>query len=223
MRTLAAALLIAVAALPAHAILVGQLDDLSALQFWQRGAIAVPGPGGPSDAFLKVDADGVSASGALVTFNQAQWSGDYVATGVKSLSMKLANLGASPLDVRLAFGDANAPRIAGSWYATTDAITLAPGSGWRYVAFDVGPSDLVLVKGSASYAQVMSSVVTLRILHASAPSAQGDSVIGSLGIDDVEARATVGCPRCGNALIGARNLSDLRLERLAFGHRRVDR
>jgi hypothetical protein len=212
MRRIGAALLLAALALPASAILVGQADDFSALQGWQRGVLAVPGPGGLADSFLQVDADGVSANGGLVTFNQAQWSGDYLASGVKSVSMQLANLGATPLDVRLAFGDNSAPRLGGTWYATTQAVTLTPGSGWRLAVFDVGASDLVLVRGSASYAQVMSSVFTLRILHASTPQAQGESLIGSLGIDDVTARSTNGCPRCGGASIpppGARLAAQL--------------
>ena len=183
----ALSLLLSLAALPAGAITLGQTDDFSSLQFWQRGVLAAPGAGGASDPFLQLDSDGVSQGGNLVSFNQAQWSGDYLAAGVTRITLLLSNLGGSALDVRLAFGDSNAPRLSGSWYSTLQAVTLAPGSGWTAVSFDIGAGDLVLTNGSAGYAQVMSNVFTLRILHSSSPSSLGQSVIGTLGIDTISA------------------------------------
>ncbi len=180
-------LLLSLLAWPASAISLGQVDDFSSLQFWQRGVLATPGAGGASDPFLQLDSDGVSQGGNLVTFNQAQWSGDYLAAGVTRITLLVNNLGSTALDVRLAFGDSNAPRISGTWYSTIQGVTLAPGSGWTAVSFDIGASDLVLTNGSASYAQVMSSVFTLRILHSSSPSSLGQSVIGTLGIDTITA------------------------------------
>jgi hypothetical protein len=103
------------------------------------------------------------------------------------VTLQLSNLGSTALDVRLAFGDNSAPRLGGNWYATTQAVHLAPGSGWVAVTFSIGASDLVQTNGSASYAQVMSSVFTLRVLHASSPTSLGESVIGSLGIDALTA------------------------------------
>ncbi len=102
----------------AQAVILGQIDDFNdnTTQNWQRGNVALGGPGGALDPFLQLTADGsIGPNGKLVTFNQAQWSGDYTSAGVGSLFMFLNNNGAADLFVRIAIGDDVAPATGGTW------------------------------------------------------------------------------------------------------------
>lgn len=188
----------------ARAIELDQVDDFAgSVQFWQRGVLSIPGPGGPADEFLRISADGTSQNGLLVTFNQAQWAGDYLAEEVVAVAALLNNTSDEPLHVRLAFGDNNAPRLGGTWYASIAAVDLPPMSGWTQAVFPIGSTDLVQVQGAASYESVMSNVVTLRILHEFGPAAQGDSLIGVLGIDEITALPEPGAIAAPSAGVAA--------------------
>lgn len=206
MRRLLAALGLWVAAGPAGAVVDGELDDFGAsVEQWQRGALALGGPAHPADPFLLLTS-GAGSNPRLVTYNQSQWSGDYVAAGVDQIALWLNNLGATSLSVRLAFGDNFAPGptgTSGNWYATTQVAALPAGSGWTPVVFDIGPADLQLVVGTQSYATVMSSVVSLRILHATAPSARGTPVTATLGVDRIVAVPEPGATAAGAAALCA--------------------
>ena len=181
--------LLAAAARPCDAALVGQIDTFdSDTQNWQRGAhVPDGGPTGAGDGYLELTADGFSSSRAIVTFNQAQWSGDYTAEGVAAIRLSLNNLGDTPLDVRLVVGDGTRPNFGGSWYTTTAAVSLAPGSGWTDAVFSLDPSALTNTQGAAPVEDVLQNVVTLRILHSAAPAAQGDPIVATLGVDNIEA------------------------------------
>ena len=183
---MALGLLVAPAA--ALAVVAGELDEFSpGTEQWQRGAIALGGPANPNDPFLLLTADGVSMGGRIVSFNQTQWAGDYAAAGVGQISMWVNNLGATNLDLRVAIGDSTAPNLGGSWYASTTPEVLPAGSGWKEIVFGLGAGDLSLVSGSAAYADVIDSVVTLRILHATIPLAMGTPVVATLGVDRIVA------------------------------------
>jgi hypothetical protein len=122
-----------------------------------------------------------------VTFNQAQWAGNYAAGSIGAILLFARNLGATDLQVRLALGDASAPAIGGTWFATNVSVFLPAGSAWVPVIFHLGSGDLTRVAGTGTYADVMQSVVTLRILHSQAPSAFGDNVVATLGVDRIVA------------------------------------
>lgn len=191
----------------ARAIVNQELDDfgVGGLENWQRGMIAIGGPANPSDPFLLLTADGSGSLGKLVSFNQAQWSGDYLAAGIQQISVWFDNLGATGLQLRLVFGDTSAPGpsgTSGSWYATA-AEPLPAGSGWKQVDFDIGPSDLVLVQGSASYTNVMQGVVTLRIMHSPTGDPNGQDVVATLGVDRIVAVPEPGSTALGVAALGA--------------------
>jgi hypothetical protein len=195
------------AASAASAITQGELDAFTLdTEQWQRGMLAIGGPASPSDPFLLLTADGVSANGRLVTFNQMQWSGDYTAASVTAIAAWLNNLGSTDLDMRVALGTTNAPSSGGSWYASSEAVTLPAGSGWTPVVFPIGPSDLQLVTGSASYATVMQSVMTLRLLHTTTPSAFGTPVVATLGVDRIVAVPEPGAVALGSGGILALGL-----------------
>ena len=151
----------------ASALTQGQQDDFtSGADGWARGDPALGGPGGASDGYLELaSVGGLGQNGRLVTFNRLQWSGDYLAAGVEAIGVFLDNLGATDLEIRLAFGDNDAPLLGETWYATTEGVVLPAGSGWVLVVFPIGSADLQRAQGTATYAELMSNVATLRILH----------------------------------------------------------
>jgi hypothetical protein len=187
---LLAAVLVMLSVSSTEAVLLGQIDDFNdnTTQNWLRGNVALGGPGGAADPFLQLNADGGNAaSGKLVTFNQLQWSGDYSAAGVGNLSMFLNNNGGSDLFVRIAMGDSNAPKAGGTWFASTQAVQLAPGSGWVPATFSLAEADLTKTQGPFGYNDVISNVTTLRLLHSTGPNAIGGLIPGMLGIDNITA------------------------------------
>ena len=205
---------LAVAAAPARAIERGQTEDFSGgLGAWERGEIATPGAEGPDDPYLLV---GAGDGGRIVTFERARWAGDYLAAGGDEISMLVRNLGANPLVVRLAIGDNLAPLLGGSWYVT-DGVPLPPGGDWQRVSFSLAPDALVKVQGGASAEQVHAGVSTLRILHATGPTAIGDIWAGSLGVDAITAVPEPGASECAAAAAAA-----LALARRRRGRHRTD-
>jgi hypothetical protein len=165
-----------------------QQDDFTAsTDGWQRGSAALGGPGGASDGFLLFSSDGSSTNGKLVTFNQNQWSGNYLDAGVGAVDIYMRNLGQTDLQMRVALGTSPAPTFGGTWFASTQPVSLPAGAFWQLFVFPLGSADLTRVQGSASYDTVMSGVATLRILDSAAPSAFGDNVVASLGIDRIVA------------------------------------
>jgi hypothetical protein len=193
----------------ASAVTQGQQDDFTASEDgWTPGTPALGGPGGGADGFLLLTSTGTGGQGGrLTTYNyQLQWSGDYLAAGVEAIGLFVNNFGANDLEIRLAFGDNQAPLQGGTWYVTSASVALPAGSGWELVVFEIGSADLVSAQGSASYAQLMAGVQTLRILHADAAVPIGNPIAASLGIDRV-----VALPEPGATVLLASGLAALAL------------
>lgn len=174
------------------AVAAGELDSFTATtEGWLRGSLSSPGQGGASDRFLLLTAGGVGASSKLVTFNQSQWAGNYLAANVSSISMLANNLGPTDLRLRLVFGDTSAPQSGGSWFASASPIVIPSGSGWRTLVFPIDCGSLAATSATKTCAQLMSGVVTLRLLHAVSLDDQGDDVTALLGIDQISAPTPV--------------------------------
>jgi hypothetical protein len=170
----------------ASALTQGQQDDFDGVtDAWAQGTPALGGPDGDDDGFLLLHADGVTQNGKLVTFNQLQWAGSYTAAGIEAIGMFVRNLGATDLKLRVALGNTSAPSSGGTWFASTDPVLLTAGGDWELVVFSLAPDDLTRTQGTGSYATVLGGVVTLRILHSAAPSAFGDNIVATLGVDQV--------------------------------------
>lgn len=118
----------------AHAISLGQLDNFQdgTTQGWESGGanpnppvnVTDAGPAGVGDHVLQVTATGSGgAGGKLVTFNNAQWLGDYNAAGVTAIRFDANNVGAN--SISLGFD------INGGSALTSDTGSIAPGSGWN--------------------------------------------------------------------------------------------
>lgn len=160
------------------------------VQNWSEGSnspnppanIADGGPGGTGDNYLQnVSSGGGGAGSKLVMFNTVQWKGDYTSNGVTDISMHMNNLGATNLEMRLAF-DGNGGR-----FSSTNAVSLSAGSGWQTVVFPIGPSDLTSVDGGTDVNATLGNVTELRILHNTSPSWRGASIAATLGVDNITA------------------------------------
>jgi hypothetical protein len=177
--------------LEGECITVGESDTFSAnTENWQQGESAnlratTGGPGGAGDAYLRVVADGSSEHGKLVVFNRSQWAGNHATAGVTSIGMAVNNLGASNLQLRLAFGSASDPDTGGTWYSSLNPINVPAASGWTNIAFPISASNLTRVQGNGSYASLMASVSTLRLLHSPTPSNRGPNFVATLGVDNI--------------------------------------
>ena len=142
------------------------------------------GPNGSGDAFITVTADGSGQGGALATYNTGDWLGNYQAAGVDRITMMLSNFNAVPLEIRVVLFDGV---THARWTSVTPA-TLAANSGWTLATFSLAEADLVRVQGSSNFSGVITNVERLMIRHdAGNPSAGGTSIVGSMGIDRIQA------------------------------------
>jgi hypothetical protein len=186
------ALALACAPLASAQISLGHVDDFQdgSLMNWQSGAtlnnIANGGPMGAGDRFLKIDSDGGSGPGSrLGAFNSDQWGGNWIAAGVDSVTGWFNNLGQTDLHLRITFF--RFPGDQTRW-TSTNAQTLAAGSGWTQMTFSAKEADLTQVMGTLDYNTVLSGVSRFMIRHQSGlPNAEGDPIVGSMGMDNITA------------------------------------
>ena len=171
---------------------MGPFDDFEGgtVSGWIEGAASpnpptnVPdgGPDGAGDSYLEnVSSGGIGPGSALVMFNQAQWTGDYLAQGVTRIEAQMANLGQTDLFMRIAIEGQPLERYGSA------VPELVPAEGpWRLVVFELSDVFLTRISGSGPLSDVLSGVTTLRILAASnSPSWTGDRVVATLGVDDI--------------------------------------
>jgi hypothetical protein len=201
-------LLAALTAMPAAAIVLGQIDDFETLttQNWSGGAnptnIPNGGPDGSGDAYLQITPSG-TGYGPLGTYNQTQWTGDYTAAGVGRISFDLNNFGPSPVALRISILTTVAT------FTTTNEVVLPPNSGWVTAEFLLDPVAMTRTGGTGTFAQAMANVGKLLIRHDPdpiSPSGQRNGVAATLGIDNVTALpepGLVGALAAGSALLAA--------------------
>jgi len=167
------------------------------------GPICGPGGGcGPSlDHYAILTGNGsppapppAGAGRAVVASNALQWSGDYLGAGVTSIQLDVNNLGTTDLILRLSMLSLDP---SGGTFSLTNGIPLpAHGTGeagWTRVVFDISADSWTAVAGPGGgfmgmdIATTLSNVAALRIVSSAAPSFQGDSQAGQLGIDNISA------------------------------------
>ncbi len=196
------------------AVTVNQVDDFQngTTQAWTTGLpdpnpptnVADGGPGGSGDGFLKMVSTGSFGAGSrLVAFNKIQWTGNYISIGARAILAYVNNLGATNLNLRVAFLGANGTR-----FISRTPFSLQAGSGWTEAAFSILEADLVRTAGSGTYSATMGNIAELRINSSASPNHRGDSIAATLGVDKI---TLLGTPfRRGNVTPDTEvNLSDV--------------
>jgi hypothetical protein len=170
---------------------LGQKDDFEAtLGGWQVGSSGTGqsprlettgGPAGAGDGYMRLQSFGnVGALGKLVVFNQSTWSGPY--TSFDAISMDLANLGQSTVQMRIALTD-----TGGGQFVYEDPIMLAPGGQWRDATFVLDADNFVSLTGG-NFATALNNIREIRLLHsANAGGIVGDTFAATVGVDNIEA------------------------------------
>ncbi|QFG53331.1 T9SS type A sorting domain-containing protein [Chryseobacterium sp.] len=153
--------------------------------------VTTGGPLGIDDNFLRVQANGgTGADSQLLTFNNAQWMGDYITAGITYISMDVRNSGSNIITLRLSF---RTDWTDNAQYSSTTPIAVVPGQGWKTIIFPIDQNSLTRIgnfSGPPYYNQVLGDASEVRILHNDAPSWTGDPIVGVLDIDNIQARNT---------------------------------
>ena len=196
---------------PSGAATLGQVDDFEdgTVMGWTEGVVSPNPPtnqpnGGPAGAgdnyLLNNSAGGLGAGSRLVMFNVTQWAGNYPAAGVTRIDLQMANFGATTLHMRIAIQGG----VLGTRYASATAVALPADGVWYSASFGLTSADLTNVGGLSTLADVLASVSTLRILSASAgPAWQGDAIVASLGVDNIQAAGAGGPPPVPDGSFGS--------------------
>lgn len=173
----------------------GQIDDFEngTTENWTDGGSSVPpvnistgGPAGANDNYLSDPSLGGGGPGSkMVMFNDQQWAGNYSGNNIIAIRFQARAL-TNTLNLRIAFDG------AGGRICTTNAVTIPAGSPWTNYEIPIFETDFTLVSGGANVAQTLADVTDMRILSNSNPAWQGESIVATLEIDNIEAATTLG-------------------------------
>ncbi len=194
----------------ASAVAIGIPDTFEdgTTQGWIVGLLGVPhpappvnvptgGPGGVDDNFLQLTSvGGAGAGNRLTVINLAQWAGDYLSTGVTTISMDVLNLGTTDLTLRLFLEDPMGGPPTNT--AITAGVLLPAASGWTHVSFGVESLDLIGLMGSVD--TLLGNVTAIRLFHGVDPAFPGPAIVSQLGLDNIVASAAATAPEPGTAL-----------------------
>jgi hypothetical protein len=186
MRSLVATLAVLLCALPAQAVVLGQVDTFQSgsMHNWEAyyggGVEPSGGPGGTNDSYLRLTAN----NQPLLAGNHNQWQGDYIGTGVGAISANLQNFGPSPLEIRIFI--AGGPS---SVYASTQAFSLPADGQWHHAVFSLSQDDLTCVHPKmGDFQDNLGDAWSLTIQHQPGePTYNWPSVSATLGIDNITA------------------------------------
>ncbi len=152
------------------AIVLGTINDFqdNTVQGWihLRTSAFIPvniadaGPTGAADNALQISWSGIGREGSryLAVNLNADWEGDYTATGVTTIQVDVNNTGAANLNLRFALNG------SGGWFVTAPVL-VGPGGGWQTHAFDVTARGLVAVGGTDVNA-TLANVADVQIMSA---------------------------------------------------------
>jgi hypothetical protein len=180
----------------ASAVSVGQIDTFQdgTTANWDNGEIigttpvtniATGGPAGAGDRFIQVTSDGSGPGGKLTAWNRTQWLGDYVVAGVTAIEVDLRNQSAVSLSIRLAFKDGPGSGASAPGYLS-QAMVLPANSGWQHFTISLLPANLIPVNSPPAWGTFF--IGEVRFIHAvGTTSLSGTSIVGQLGIDNIQA------------------------------------
>ncbi|WP_323787961.1 T9SS type A sorting domain-containing protein [Psychroserpens sp.] len=187
-------------------IVANQVDDFeSSLNNWTLGNPAVAaaqisnpadgGPDGAGDAFFSYVTTGSSngpGSKMLIFTRNAQWSGDFAGQGVVAIKMDVrATTG--DLNLRIGLSDQDSNTFPSTQMVTTNTVVVTAGSGWQTVTIPIQPSDFSVLAGGSGLtpAQVLGSVVEMRIFSNTSVSWLGQSGARTMDLNDITASTTL--------------------------------
>jgi hypothetical protein len=110
--------------------------------------------------------------------NSTQWTGDYLAAGVTSVSMHIKNFGTTTLNMRIVLEG------PGGNFWSVDPVIVAASSDWQLISFSIQAANLT---GGTNVNSTLSGVTEVRILHSVAGGSKGDAVVAQIGLDDITA------------------------------------
>lgn len=175
----------------ANAINLDQVDDFQngTTQNWQEGGQSPNpptnqsgGPSGASDRYLRNVSACCGAGGRNVMFNQAQWTGDYLAAGVSRIQMTARAFDSEGLVIRLHFKRSD---FGSEWI--TDGMQLPADGQWHTLVFSLEAADMTSVAGLGTHEQIMSDVGEVRLGNFPQASVPAPMVDATLGVDDITA------------------------------------
>ena len=194
------------------AVTFGQIDNFQdgTFQNWGVGNIfgnPFPpeivlngGPAGAGDHYLLLTADGGAGgpipdpASKLAVINQTQWAGNYLAAGVNAITMQVRNFGATDLSLRLYVADGTTAQPLNT-AISTDPVFLPANSVWTLVTFSLAPANLTPLR-TGNVQTALANARELRLFHNPATGFPGPAVVASLGVDNITAAGTPGCPIC---------------------------
>ena len=193
----------------ATAAVVDSIDDFQdgSVHDWSHAAISPNPPTneadvgltGIGDNALRVHSHGGGGPGSRwIAFNaESDWTGDYIAAGINRIEADVNNIGPNTLNLRVAIGTGASP-LPGISAAVTDAVTIAPGSGWVKVTWSLDPNDLISL--GQDPATALTSVRVLRILDNPFPAYVASPTTGEATalLDNIVARGTTAIPEPGS-------------------------
>lgn len=145
--------------------------------------IPTGGPDGENDNFLEEISSGGNGEGSkLIVFNvNPEWQGDYNTTGVNQISFYAKNGNTEDLFLRIGFSGG-----IGSRMVTTNYVSLpASQNTWTYLSIPIAPGDFTMVSGPNTPEEVLANVNGLRIISNPNISYYGQSIIGTLHLDNI--------------------------------------
>ena len=188
-------------------IVANQVDDFedNTPQGWTIGnptlagiLITTPADGGPDgagDGYFSYTTTGSSNGGGskcLIYSRNVQWSGDFTGQGVVAVKMDVrATSGDVTLRIGLADQDSNSFPV--TQMVTTNPVVITAGSGWQEVTIPIQPSDFTVLPGGSGLtaAQVLASVVEMRIFSNPSISWLGESGLRVMELNDITASTTL--------------------------------
>lgn len=165
------------------------------------------GPLGEDDSFLLITGTGGNGPGSIpATFiDGSDWIGDFSSPGITALTVDVMTpIDSNPIELRLAlFG----PDNTNNRWTSAEAIHVANNGLWQTYSFAISETDLVRVRGNASFEDMIVDVQRLMLRHDSGtPSAGGSSLRGSFGIDNIALLATSSLDCNGDTQISIQDL-----------------
>lgn len=161
----------------------GMRDDFEdgGTGFWSGGGLIQNITNTPSGRGKAIQLDSASK---LAMYNQVWFTGNWSAAGVKYVQAHVRNISSETLEMRVVLMN-NADVVR---WTSTNAVVLAPNSGWKWITFPVNANSMTRVAGSGSFTNIITDVTKFMLRHdAGTPSSGGTVVTASIELDNIQA------------------------------------